>query len=136
AFKAPEVCAEDQARQPRHAIFARRMDGGSGAGWRRISRRWNRQRRNFGDSGGGRQQVPRRRQPARADIECQWKGVRARQGVPVDSVSVRLLAMDTTGETGSIALLDDGKVLEEVTLHSPEGFAHTLFPAIEQLLER
>lgn len=54
---------------------------------------------------------------------------------------MRILAVDTTGETGSIALVDgcrveQGGVGEEVTLHSPEGFGHTLFPAIEQLLAR
>jgi tRNA threonylcarbamoyladenosine biosynthesis protein TsaB len=49
---------------------------------------------------------------------------------------VRLLAVDTTAETGSIALVDEQSVIEEVTLHSPDGFAHMLFPAIEQLLAR
>jgi tRNA threonylcarbamoyladenosine biosynthesis protein TsaB len=49
---------------------------------------------------------------------------------------VRILAIDTTGGTGSIALVDERGVLEEVELHSPDGFAHTLFPAIEQLLAR
>ncbi len=51
-------------------------------------------------------------------------------------MSVRLLAVDTTGEIGSIALVDQRGVLEQVTLHSPEGFAHVLFPAIEDLLAR
>ena len=49
---------------------------------------------------------------------------------------MRVLAVDTTGDTGSIALAGEGGVLEEVALHSPDGFAHTLFPAIEQLLAR
>jgi tRNA threonylcarbamoyladenosine biosynthesis protein TsaB len=49
---------------------------------------------------------------------------------------VRILAVDTTGETGSIALVDERGIAEEVTLHSPEGFAHVLFPAMEQLLGR
>ncbi len=49
---------------------------------------------------------------------------------------MRILSLDTTGETGSIALVDAGGVIEEHTLHSPGGFAHTLFPAIEQLLAR
>ena len=51
-------------------------------------------------------------------------------------MSVRLLSIDTTGETGSIAVVDESGVLEEATLHSPEGFAHIVFPAIEQLLAR
>jgi tRNA threonylcarbamoyladenosine biosynthesis protein TsaB len=49
---------------------------------------------------------------------------------------VRLLAIDTTSESGSIALADDGRVLEEVALDSPDGFAHILFPEIERLLAR
>ena len=51
-------------------------------------------------------------------------------------MSVWLLSIDTTGETGSIALVGDRGLVEEITLHSPEGFAHVLFPAIEQLLSR
>ena len=51
-------------------------------------------------------------------------------------MSVRLLALDTTGEFGSIALVDERGVVEEVALHSPEGFAHILFGEIEQLLTR
>ena len=49
---------------------------------------------------------------------------------------VRLLALDTTGEFGSIALLDERGIAEEVTLHSPEGFAHILFGQIGGLLAR
>ena len=51
-------------------------------------------------------------------------------------MSVRLLALDTTGEFGSIALADERGIAEEVTLHSPEGFAHILFDQIGQLLAR
>jgi tRNA threonylcarbamoyladenosine biosynthesis protein TsaB len=51
-------------------------------------------------------------------------------------VSVRLLALDTTGEFGSMALVDERGVVEEVALHSPEGFAHILFGEIGQLLAR
>ena len=47
-----------------------------------------------------------------------------------------LLAIDTTSEFGSIALAQDGLVLEEVALHSPDGFAHVLFDEIERLLAR
>ena len=47
-----------------------------------------------------------------------------------------LLAIDTTGEFGSLALSRDNHVLEEVRLHSPEGFGHVLFPEIERLLKR
>jgi tRNA threonylcarbamoyladenosine biosynthesis protein TsaB len=51
-------------------------------------------------------------------------------------VSVRLLALDTTGEYGSIALVDERGIAEEVALHSPEGFAHILFGQIGPLLAR
>jgi len=51
-------------------------------------------------------------------------------------VSVRLLALDTTGEFGSIALAGERGIEAEVTLHSPEGFAHILFGQIGQLLVR
>ena len=47
-----------------------------------------------------------------------------------------LLAIDTTGEYGSLALAEDGRVLEEVPLHSPDGFGHILFVEIERLLAR
>lgn len=47
-----------------------------------------------------------------------------------------LLAIDTTSEFGSLALADGGRVLEEVALDSPDGFAHILFPEIERLLAR
>jgi len=47
-----------------------------------------------------------------------------------------VLAIDTTSELGSIALAEDGRVLEQVALHSPDGFAHMLFGEIEQLLSR
>lgn len=45
------------------------------------------------------------------------------------------LAIDTTREFGSIALLENERVVEEVLLHSPEGFAHLLFPRVQQILE-
>jgi len=47
-----------------------------------------------------------------------------------------VLAIDTTSEHGSIALADEGRVLEQVALHSADGFAHMLFGEIEQLLGR
>ena len=52
----------------------------------------------------------------------------------------RVLAVDTTGEFGSLALVEDERegeqVIEEVALHSPEGFAHIVFGEIERLLAR
>jgi tRNA threonylcarbamoyladenosine biosynthesis protein TsaB len=46
----------------------------------------------------------------------------------------RILAVDTTGDRGSIALVTDARIVEEVPLESTDGFAHVLFPTIEQLL--
>jgi tRNA threonylcarbamoyladenosine biosynthesis protein TsaB len=48
----------------------------------------------------------------------------------------RILAVDTTREVGSIALLDDNQVVEEVALESPNGFAHVLFGEMERMLAR
>lgn len=47
-----------------------------------------------------------------------------------------VLALDTTGECASIALVRGGRVIEEVALESPDGFAHVLFQEIESLLVR
>lgn len=47
-----------------------------------------------------------------------------------------ILALDTTAHFGSVALLEDAAVVEEVLLHSPEGFGPVLFGQIEALLRR
>jgi tRNA threonylcarbamoyladenosine biosynthesis protein TsaB len=47
-----------------------------------------------------------------------------------------ILAADTTGEFGSLALMRDGELMEEVLIHSPEGFSRTLFEHIDRLLTR
>jgi tRNA threonylcarbamoyladenosine biosynthesis protein TsaB len=44
--------------------------------------------------------------------------------------------VDTTGESGSIALVGEERVIEEVELHSPEGFSQVLFGEVERLLTR
>jgi tRNA threonylcarbamoyladenosine biosynthesis protein TsaB len=49
---------------------------------------------------------------------------------------MHVLAIDTTGEAGSIALVDERGVIEEVVLDSPDGFAHVLFLEMVQLLAR
>jgi tRNA threonylcarbamoyladenosine biosynthesis protein TsaB len=51
-------------------------------------------------------------------------------------VNARLLSIDTTSEFGSIALIVDREVAEEVPLHSPDGFGHILFDQIGRLLDR
>jgi len=50
-------------------------------------------------------------------------------------VTPTILAIDTTHEFGSLALLRPGEI-DEVLLHSPSGFGHVLFPHLERLLER
>lgn len=47
-----------------------------------------------------------------------------------------ILAVDTTGDHGSIALTEDARLIELVELDSPEGFAHVIFGEIESLLAR
>jgi tRNA threonylcarbamoyladenosine biosynthesis protein TsaB len=47
-----------------------------------------------------------------------------------------LLAVDTTHEFGSLALLRGGETLEEVLVHSPEGYGHILYGHIAGLLRR
>jgi tRNA threonylcarbamoyladenosine biosynthesis protein TsaB len=49
---------------------------------------------------------------------------------------MRIVAIDTATEFGSLALVSDGVVQEEVLLHSADGFAHVLFPQLERLLGR
>ncbi len=51
-------------------------------------------------------------------------------------MSFHLLSVDATGEYGSIALVRERGVIEEVTIHAPDGFAHVLFGEMEQLLAR
>jgi len=50
--------------------------------------------------------------------------------------SLLILAIDTTSDSGSIALVESVNVIEEVLLDSPDGFAHVLFGEIERLLGR
>jgi tRNA threonylcarbamoyladenosine biosynthesis protein TsaB len=47
-----------------------------------------------------------------------------------------ILSIDTTSEFGSIALTERDRTIEEIPLHSPDGFGHILFQRIEQLLAR
>ena len=47
-----------------------------------------------------------------------------------------ILSLDTTHEFGSIALLGGPHVIEEVLLHSPDGFGHVLFEHLARLLDR
>jgi tRNA threonylcarbamoyladenosine biosynthesis protein TsaB len=47
---------------------------------------------------------------------------------------VTILALDTTSEFGSLAVRANGETIAELALHSPEGFAHLIFQAVQQLL--
>ena len=49
---------------------------------------------------------------------------------------MRILAIDTTSEFGSLALHEDGQTLEEVPLRAPDGFSPVLFGFIDALLHR
>jgi tRNA threonylcarbamoyladenosine biosynthesis protein TsaB len=51
-------------------------------------------------------------------------------------VNPLILALDTTHEFGSLALLEGRNVVEEMLLHSPDGFGHVLFGHLDQLLDR
>jgi tRNA threonylcarbamoyladenosine biosynthesis protein TsaB len=49
---------------------------------------------------------------------------------------MRILALDTASNFGSLALHENGVTLEETPLHAPDGFSQILFPQIEALLAR
>src|SRR6202035_5386783 len=93
-------------------------------------------RRDAAYSQGDRAQTAGDAERTGVDPEREWEGVRDRQSVSAGTVTGLLLAIDTTSESGSIALADGDRVLEEVALHSPDGFAHILFGEIERLLAR
>ena len=46
------------------------------------------------------------------------------------------LAVDTTSEYGSLALLRDGDLLEEAVLHAPDSFSPVLYDELRRLLDR
>ena len=47
-----------------------------------------------------------------------------------------ILAVDTTGEHGSIALSRGGETVQEMAILAPNGFAHVLYGCIRELLDR
>lgn len=47
-----------------------------------------------------------------------------------------ILSVDTTREFGSLALLRGEELVEEMLLHSPDGFSHILYGHLERLLAR
>jgi tRNA threonylcarbamoyladenosine biosynthesis protein TsaB len=48
----------------------------------------------------------------------------------------RILSIDTTTEFGGLALAEDGGVIDELPLYSPDGFAHILFEHLGRLLRK
>jgi tRNA threonylcarbamoyladenosine biosynthesis protein TsaB len=51
-------------------------------------------------------------------------------------VTRTILALDTTSEYGSLALLHGDELVEEVLLHAPKGFGHVLYGHLAELLDR
>ena len=47
-----------------------------------------------------------------------------------------ILSIDTTSEFASIALTEGERSVDEMVLHSPDGFGHILYGHLEQLLSR
>lgn len=47
-----------------------------------------------------------------------------------------ILSIDTTHEFGSLALTRSDSLIEEVSIHSPDGFGHVLFAHLDGLLRR
>ena len=47
-----------------------------------------------------------------------------------------ILAVDTTREFGSLALLRGGELLDEILIHAPEGFSGVLYEHLRRILER
>ncbi len=46
----------------------------------------------------------------------------------------KILAVDTTAEFGSLALISDDEVVSEVSMHAPEGFGTVLYGRLASLL--
>ena len=76
------------------------------------------------------QELPRRHAPAALRNECQRQGVRTRFGLRDHAVTPLVLAVDTTHESGSLALARGREILEERSLASPSGFAHVIYPEL------
>src|SRR5579863_7528899 len=112
------------------------MDRGGGGRWRGLPGGGGGNERHAPDSALHCEQASGSPQSAHVGSERQREGLHRRSRLQAGSVSVRLLALDTTGEYGSIALVDERGIAEEVALYSPEGFAHILFGQIGSLLAR
>lgn len=49
-------------------------------------------------------------------------------------MNARILAIDLTNENGSIALVENGRVVNEAAIESKDGYGHVMFQAIDSLL--
>ena len=87
-------------------------------------------------AGRHREEFSRGDAPAAVRHERQREGVRDRPGIRTQSVMPLILAVDTTSEYGSLALLRDGELLEEELLHAPGSFSPVLYDELQRLLER
>ena len=84
------------------------------------------------ESGRGRHECPRHVASARNEAP----DPQAPTPHPGEQRAPLVLAIDTTHEYGSLALVRGADILEKTVLHAPTGFAHVLFPNLAQLLER
>jgi tRNA threonylcarbamoyladenosine biosynthesis protein TsaB len=48
----------------------------------------------------------------------------------------RVLSIDTTSEFGSLALVEGEELIEELMLHSKDGFSHVMYPHLEGMLAK
>jgi tRNA threonylcarbamoyladenosine biosynthesis protein TsaB len=51
-------------------------------------------------------------------------------------VTTLILAVDTTREFGSVALLRDDELLEEILIHAPDGFGGVVYDHLRRVLDR
>lgn len=49
---------------------------------------------------------------------------------------MKILALDTTSEFGGVAVRSSSQAIANITIHSPEGFGHVLYPTIERALDQ
>ncbi len=51
-------------------------------------------------------------------------------------IASRIIAIDTTSEFGSIALTEGGALVEEIEIHSTDGFGPILFDLLAEMMKR
>ena len=124
---------QGDARHARHDVVV----DGRGLGRRPgLPRARHRAEGRDASAGRHRQELSRADAPAPVRYERQREGVRGGPRVRTQSVMPLTLAVDTTSEYGSLALLRDGDLLEEALLHAPDSFSPVLYEELRRLLER